>query len=748
MKHLVSVFCCWIAAAAIASSGAAQAPAQRDSIAQFRVEVAGIDDSLALLELESSMIAVAREDRDNALLHVKLGFLASRLGEVTGNKPHYDDAAGEFEWAAELEPGWPYAWYGLGLAELALGESSVIPFENIRQALGMDFLSKAVSAFSRAVAADPAFAVAVVDLAETAMRQKVRPRVAVALSAVREAATTEAAAVPEVQLVRGRVERIVGDGDSALTAFSRYLEVGGDSGVAYFEIARSLYYIGRSREGGEAYFRGAARSSSEPATALYREDLGWAATEEELAEFDTVPARARAEWLRDFWWRRDAGALRVPGERLAEHYRRYFHSLEHFPLVSRHRRYDVVNPFRNDQQVFDDRGIIYMRHGEPDRVAYDDPASSLSPNVSWLYQREGRVLVFHFLAADDVQDYKLVRSLADVLGAGEAVQIGAGAPGTPEAARLFNSRSAFDPVYQRLATFPPNERPRLLAQERRAGERSIEIGTTTDGFPLRYRASLDGSVGTYVVGDPRGDGWQLLLVYAVPGAALVPEASSSGVTYRLGTRILVRTLEDEIVTYIDSTSVLTAGRAFDEDQHVTGFVAVPVPAGDFTVRTTLDQGRRAAGQMLEDTVHIPDPVTEPIAVSDLIIGREDSELRWVTGGDTVNLTPSARFAPTVRLQVYYEIHGLDRGASYRSRLEVRKEGGGSILGFFKRLFGGGGPPIALNFEGLASGPTSRILQSVDIGDLTPGRYRLRVIVLDPEGGGEFERESVLDVEGM
>jgi GWxTD domain-containing protein len=734
----------------VAGTASAQSPVQRDSIERFRSEVAAIEDSVVLLDMESAMIAVAREDRDNALLHVRLGFLAYRLGEVTERNSHYDNAAGEFEWSSEIEPHWPYAWYGLGLAELAMGESSFIPFENIRQALGKDFLSKAVSAFSRAAAADPAFAVAVVDLAEAAMQQKIRPRVEVALQAVREAASTDAAHVPEVQLVRGRVERMAGDADSAVAAFERYLEVGGDTGVAYFEIARSLYFVGRPRQGQEAYFRGAAFSASEFATELYREDLSWVAAEERLEEFDAVPVGEREDWLEAFWWERDAGDLRIPGERLAEHYRRYFYALEHYPLVSRHRRYDVVNPYRNAQQVFDDRGIIYVRHGEPDRVAYDDPASPLSPNQSWLYYRPDQILVFHFLAADDVQDYKLVESLADVLGASEALRLQTGVDSTEplgRAAALFNSRNTLDPVYQRLATFSTNERSRLLTEERRAGERSIRIGTTTDAFPLRYEALLDGTAHPYVVGDTTGSGWQLLLVYSVPGSALIPEISDDGATYRLSTRVLVRTPEEEIVVYVDSTSEVSSDHVLDDGEHVTGFLAVPVPLGELTVRVALDQNRRAAGQVLEDTVEVPDLEAEPVAVSDLIVGREDSELTWVSGSDTVNLTPSARFPPTVRLQVYYELHGLERGAPYRSRLEVKKEGGGSILGFFKRLFGGGGPPISLTFDGLASGRISRILQTVDISDLEPGRYRLRVIVEDPQGNEEFERESVLEVEG-
>jgi hypothetical protein len=209
----------------------------------------------------------------------------------------------------------------------------------------------------------------------------------------------------------------------------------------------------------------------------------------------------------------------------------------------------------------------------------------------------------------------------------------------------------------------------------------------------------------------------------------------------------VRSTEEETVAYLDSTRTYTSDSVFGEDQHVTGFFAVPIPEGDLTVRMALDQSRRDAGEVVEDTVSVPDAESDPIAMSDLIIGREDSELTWVSGPDTVHLTPSARFPSTARLEVYYELHGLERGAPFRSRLEVRKEGGGSVFGFFKRLFGGGGPPIALSFDGLASGRISRILQTVDISDLDPGRYRLRVIIEEPQSGEEFERESLLEVEG-
>src|SRR2546426_11722005 len=194
----------------------AQSPADRATLESLRDSLGLVTDSTALHRLEATTIQVAKERRDDPLLHLRLGFIGYRLGEVTKTKSHYDDAAGEFEWAAELRPDWPYPWYGLGLAELAIGEHSSMALENIRQMLGKDYLSKAARAFARATEADPAFSSAVVDLVNTALSQRIRPRLEVALTAVRLAAAGPAGKHADVQLVRGRVESERGAADPAL----------------------------------------------------------------------------------------------------------------------------------------------------------------------------------------------------------------------------------------------------------------------------------------------------------------------------------------------------------------------------------------------------------------------------------------------------------------------------------------------------------------------------------------------------
>src|SRR5437773_8320488 len=374
----------------------AQSPEDRAAVAALRDSLAGVTDSLSLQRLEAATIQVAKQQRDDPLLHCRLGFIAYRLGELTNAKSHYDDAAGEFEWAGELRPDWPYAWYGLGLAELAQGEHAVIAIENLRQQLGKDYLSKAARALARATQADPSFAQASIDLANTALTQRIQPRLEVALQAVRLAAASTAGRNAGVQLARGRVEREVGEADSSVAGFQAYLSVGGDSGLGLLELARTYYYAQRPGEGWHTYFAGARLARSAAALALYRADLSALVGPDEMAPFDgfTSPGQ-RAAWLERFWLPRDATEAREPGERLAEHYRRWFYAWHNFRLVSRHRHYDITERYRADQTTFDARGAIYLRHGPPDkRATYPRVLDRLEPNETWLYRRPEGDLIF------------------------------------------------------------------------------------------------------------------------------------------------------------------------------------------------------------------------------------------------------------------------------------------------------------------------------------------------------------------
>lgn len=737
---------CWLAwASAVglaAGSARAQSVPERGQIEALRTELAAETDSLALLARERDGIARARQHRDDALLHVTLGFIAYRLGEVTGERQHYDDAASEFEWAAELQPEWPYAWYGLGLAELALGEHSVIAIENIRQALGKDFLSKAADAFARAAQADPTFVRAVVDLAETARRQRVRPRLDVALRALRTAAAS-AAASPALYLVRGRVERDVGEGDSALAGFDAYLAAGGDPGLGGLERARTLYFLRRPDEGRDAYYAAAAGPLSDTARLAYRDDLTWVATAEDLAGFDATPPAGLAGWLREFWQRRDAADGRAAGERLAEHYRRFFYAWRHFRLASRHRQY-TTEPYRATQSVLDDRGVIYLRHGEPDdRARFVAP--DVEPNESWLYLRTGGNVLFHFVARGDVQDYKLVESLADVLGFDAALRWQAAGALSTTGAALYESRGHLDPAYRRIAA-STTAQGTSLANERRRTREAIRLGTTTDTYALRFRHDLGSRLRVYAVGGPGGAA-RLLFVFAVAGARLGAREVGAGTIYPLQFRLAHRD-PGEPAAFLDTTRLFLTPHPLASGQYLSGFLEVPVTPGLHTLRAVLMDPEGAGGDVMDlDSVAVPDFADSGLVISDLVLGDVAAGLTWLVAGDTVPLSPLGSYAAGSSLELYYELHGLAPGTPYHARIEVRGRRSGSIFARIGRLFGGGGPAVALDFDGVTAQRPARVRQTVSLAPLDPGDYTLSLVIRSAQGDVRHRRDVRFHVTG-
>ena len=728
----------------------AQSPADRASLEVLRDSLAGVTDSVALQQLEAATIPVARQHRDDPMIHLRLGFIAYRLGEITDTKSHYDDAAGEFEWAAELRPEWPYPWYGLGLAELAIGEHGSMAIENIRQMLGKDFLSKAARAFARATEVDPSFASAVVDLANTALTQRIRPRLEVALSAVRLAAAGPAGRHADVQLVRGRVEREAGEADSALAAFSTYLRIGGDSGIGQLELARTAYFAGRPAQGWTSYFAGAHAATSAQALTLYRLDLSWIADSAELTAFDGVATPdARRHWLEQFWTRRDVVEARDVGERLAEHYRRWFYARRNFRLVSRHRHYDITEVYRTKQVEFDDRGVIYLRHGEPDKRAQficqgppDSPGDGCAANESWLYRRGGRGepdLIFHFAARDDVQDFKLIESLADVFGFHRAVR--AASAGDPEIAALYQTRDQFGQLYSRVA-HSQRAAGSELARDRQQGRRNITIGTTSDSYLQRFDQSLDVVASEFVVGAGTDSGQVLHVVFAIPADRLDPQPAvdGNGVRYPLEFRAIVSDSSDRVVAHLDTLRVFGARQVLSRPSYLTGRLAIPVPAGRYEFRLLVRSVDGNAGDLLIEPLTVERLEPQRFAVSDLVVGREGSGLVWFSpAGDTVRLNPLQRFPEGAAVNLYYEIYGLPTGTPYHTVVRLEREGGRSVFNSIGRLFGGGRSPVLLEFDAPSTGAVTRVQRGLELRDVSKGTYRLAVVITDPATGTSVTR---------
>jgi GWxTD domain-containing protein len=713
-----------------------QSPAQRAEIERFRDSLAATADSSGLLVLEKRLIDQAKADRANAMVHLKLGFLSLRLGEL-GGQNHYEDAASEFQWATDLQPMWPYGHYGMGFAEYGIGDSQVSFVTGIKTMLGKDALTRSAMAFARSAEVDSAFDRGLIEVSNAALRQRVNIKLDVALQALRRAAPTEAASHPEVLLARGRVEREVGDGDSALAAFRSYLERGPNRALALLETARTLFLLGRF-DGVRPYYQGASLEDS-VAVAGYRADLATIATDSVLREFDRSTGQRRAAYLRRFWSDRDRIELRAEGERLREHYRRLFYARKNFHLVSLNRHYDIVERYRSGSRDFDDRGVIYIRHGEPSsRASYAAPG--LEPNESWRYARPEGDLILHFMAREDVQDFKLVESLFDVLGFRNAIALRGGLAVTedaPIAQQLILSREQLAPIYGRLQTAGSSSTGRWQDEERQVGQASIALGTRSDSYELRFADELKVKTEVLAVGRD-SSGSQVQIAYAIAGSGLEPMTVTQGYLYSIRVRFVAVDRVGRVAASLDTTRHFVSPAPVPDGEHLVGRVAVRVPPGQLQYRLAIQQAEESGVILPRDTVRVGQPTSAALALSDLVLGSRATNLYWRrTEEDTVVFNPLRTFKRNQDMELYYEVEGLSSGTQYTVRLAVRKQGGSG--GLFRKIFGGGGAAISLKFDDQATFPVASSHRTLNLDRLKPGKYTLEVLVDD--GNGRTDRRA-------
>jgi tetratricopeptide (TPR) repeat protein len=732
--------------ALLAAPLAAQDPEQRASLEAFRDSVAGTVDSIGLEGLEEQFIAAAKADRNDAMRHLRLGFLALRLGDL-GGSGHYDDAASEFQWAIDLEPSWPYAWYGMGLAEYGIGDSRVAVVAGLKTMFGKDALARSAAAFAKTAEVDPSFVRGLVELSNTALRQRVNIKLDVALDALRSSASTSAGTNPEVLLARGRVEREVGSPDSAVAAFTRYLQGNGPKPIGELELSRTQLWLGvRAADSG---YYAAAASDDSAVVAIIRNDLFPIAADTMLADYDSRSGTYRAAWLRQFWGPRDDLSMGSSGDRLVEHYRRWFYARRNFALVTVSRHYNIAERYKSGSKDFDDRGIIYVRHGEPtSRVSFSGSGQRIDdrvePNVSWFYVRTDGDMYFHFVAREDVQDFRLVESLLDILGYQRALQLQSGAydlQDDPMAKDLLLSRQDFAPIYQRILNTSGAGFQRAVTEERQLGQSNLARGVTSDTHERHFPEDLQGSCQVLAVGS-QGDEPLLHIGCAVRGKSLVPRKVPQGLLYTVRLRFAAADLNGRIVASIDTTRRFVAAQPVPDDEYVVGLVTVPSrAAGVLDYRVMLAEGDSVGHVFPIQVVVAPPPQSSRLTLSDLVIGNRNHHLTWrPTPADTVYLNPLGTFRRSETLELYYEIVGADPYEAHTTTLVVRK-GSGAGASYMTGLTAAGSAKITLKFEEQAPRGVWAAQRSVSLEKLKPGNYTLEIVVTAANGMKDVRRRS-------
>jgi GWxTD domain-containing protein len=700
----------------------AQAPADRLALAQLLDTLASMHDTLLL---RSRQAELARGSGAAARLRVALvGLRLAQLGAGAGAEAAIDPARR----VTRDRPEWPWGWYVLGLAETQRAAWEQANTLNLGSRVGIGTLERAIARHRRALRADPGFTPAALRLAEltlglrdTALYRPARDDLRLASSGRPDA--------PAMLLARGRLERAADATDSAESAFERFVWAGGDRPLGLLELARTR--LGRGDPAGDGPYYEGATSDDSVAVAGYRADLAPVATDSELAAFDQARGTGRADFLRRFWTTRDALEMRAEGERLREHYRRLLHARRQFALTVSRRFYGAADAYRSGGTELDDRGVIYVRHGEPTERLRPF-VYRLMPNESWRYARAEGDLLFHFSAGydqssgGDLYDYRLVESVLDLRGAGDA---------PPD--QLLLSRRTLSPLYGRMLNWGPYGAALARGEERGIGNASIAFGTSTDSYELAFARPLAVVADLVAIGrDSAGPAAQL--VFAVGGAGLPAEPAGDGVQYRVRLRFVAIDPHGTPFGARDTTYLFRVRGPLGRRDWLLQRLQVPLPPGRWDWRVAVQAGDSAGVVLPRDSARVA-PAGAGLALSDLALGVADAAARWpATPGDTVLLTPFDLFRRGADLELYYEVAETEPGRSYRHAVTVYRLKDARDPRR-KR------PEVSLAFDEPASARLTRAHRTLQLGRLRPGTYLVEVRVGPTGASGGVIRQRVIRV---
>jgi len=701
---------------------AAQSADQRRALDALRDTLALMTDTLNLQLQEAALLEQTRRGRRDPFLHLRLGHLSLRQGEL-GGPSHYDDAASEFKYASELAPHFPYAWFGLGQAEFALG-SRAGGGRDARPALARDALSRASLAFARAVVLEPGLAPRLEEMARRAIRARAPERAQVIRDALRKAAReARAPHLGRLALALGRIQRELGD-SGALASFEAYLASGENRALAQLEIGRTLLLRGDLR--GQAFYLEGAGSDDVVAVAEYRADLLPLASEVELAGFDLRRGAARADMLRRFWVMRDRLELRAEGERLAEHLRRL--------AVARR---DFLVTTEDGEERLDDRGRIFVRHGEPDdRASFAIPG--VSPNESWRYRRAGDDLVIHFAARRTPNDFRLIESVLDVSDVRSTLggERPAGAPVTAGVSgeQLLRSRAGLASLYQQLPAGRPEQVADYFVRERALGRHGIQIATRSDSYAPRYGLDLN-AWGSFAVAGGSNAQPVIQVLFAIPGYAIEPATGAIGVVYPVRVRFVALDSAGSVVASLDTITRIEPGDRIAANRSLVGHVAVPVLPGRLVVHAAIQYGDLGGTAFGVDSLVVPSAGSGELALNDLLIGSRRGRLLLPLGdGTRMAISPGGVVRRGDGLELAVEVLGLPPGGEGTLKLYLAPDEIGTTdsTALRWRPFPSGWSESKV-VRAAGAGPITRWRGTLPLSKLKAGSWKLAVVVTDAVG---------------
>jgi tetratricopeptide (TPR) repeat protein len=506
---------------------------------------------------------------------------------------------------------------------------------------------------------------------------------------------------------------------------------------------------------------------------LYR-DFFYVMDEDEFAEARTLQTVAQyADFYERLWARRNPTPASRINWRLVEHYRRlvtaereyaYFGARPGFsgysgPTTGNDGNSDTSGligtqvtfpPLYRETHGFNDKGVIYIRHGEPDERVVTQPRPDIDLNESWRYAAED--VEFHFFISQSsgtAYSWRLVSYLGNCYMADDRRHWGGFyaqiAPRMQMADPLDGARRN-DPCGQ--GSTPRSEVDLFQGMDKlsTAGQEAITEGLTTDRHTWTTR-DVESFDYPFDVVTFRGTGGQtdVSAYFALPVGWFSEAVPSQVLPVDVGLA-----LHDTTWTPVAaSTSVREYEAATDPTR--AAFEELHVSVAPDSYRVSLHSELIGSSMLggYQFWRRIPDYSRQESMMSDVLLAYDirpkaghvpstRSSLQFIAN-------PFHRAAIDQPVHVYFELYNLALDENDVARYEVTyriepvEEGG--LLGFLGR----DEPALSVSAGFEDDTPSPIVFSQIDVRELDAGTYTLVVRVTDATSGEAFERRLALEL---
>ncbi|HET9066508.1 MAG TPA: hypothetical protein VFN22_11875 [Gemmatimonadales bacterium] len=392
--------------------------------------------------------------------------------------------------------------------------------------------------------------------------------------------------------------------------------------------------------------------------------------------------------------------------------------------------------FRTTQDVLDDRGVVWIRYGKPDKMV--SSAGGVAMQV-WAYDHIEPRLVLQFQEENFVGQAgatRLVPTLLNVAGRFRdqfcGIEPSLCAVNTSSEDLKYNDASPLKESgvglrYADAKTDGGRLTPAVVDRIVRTGAAQVVRATTTDANPRVFTKAVDPIVQLYGLATPGGGQSVALAAFAIPGDQLdgtQPPAAGGRTVYAV--RMMLSLLDGQGRRVdIDTLRNFAVASPLEKGQFLSGTLEVPLPPGRYRGSLLISQadGRGAVATL--PGIGVPGPGTR-LTISSVVLGREGSGTIWRSGNAVVALNPLGAFTEKGQAELYYQVAGQAPGTSYQTTLE---------------FFDASSPDksaLTLRFDEHAEATFREVHRTVGLANLKPGQYRLKVTVT---GGGASATET-------